>query len=890
MTRQDAKLELTSSASYKSATDGDETAPSTSKSTIHQQQQQHPTTTTTKKQEVTANGWVLRIHNSSKSLEPPNPKSNSISSLEKEAGTKTAIVKMTPEENYRYLTDESEESSAQLFCGVGTVGSGGDCIPNFLKKSPTNNSSDVLVTTLKHLNEPLLSADELDSSADEKSQDGEYEIELPNVSSPSSSKKEAPVAASPLASPRHNIMREKEDARNVRNMSVPTWTFSAPNQVVPWSITSSNFLTVTYIPASEAIPNYTNQNVAMDYTSRFLPSTCSSKCHKHQHVYKEVYTHDHVDHIQILDEGIQIRGIQGTCRAMQIHLRAKQVERERFPGYAKMKTTSVKARTQLEQQLERSQINQSIPSGGGDDDEHDSKDDDNDDFPLPPWCTDENDSKTVYGPILTFAIPDLTQSYQKMQNDSETSALRDAPPLLWKVDFPPDPSIAVEAFTVLDGSLDVMDNLKEPAHLRTYGTCSNSSPSYSGSSSESSWDDDSTSPSNIYINGYQSWSFAGSVDKGERQPTSAMPDFLSKAFNYGASVAPDAAYEIYNDVEEGPTSNGGTSVNKSAFYKSDFYTCVCSEATSKEQFALVLGFLSQTEQYGLVTFDSSLSNVAMTASFQGMIASRSKGISTDWAYCQIMSKHCYDEEPLAHYLNTVSSYNHASPLQNKPPMTGWCSWYHYYENIDFDNLTDNFENLNALRSQIKSDVSIIDDGYITAWGDWDSLKRKGFPPSKGGMKSLGQNIEINDMKPGLWLAPYACDKFSKVAKEHPEWILRNDKGRIANSSNCGKFFYALDATNPEVRQYAYDNIKRAVHEWGYKVLKLDFLYAACLPGNGKYDLTISRAQTMRLALQTLRAAAGPDTFLIGCGCPLGPAIGLMDGKFIMSEIAFAVMN
>jgi len=488
---------------------------------------------------------------------------------------------------------------------------------------------------------------------------------------------------------------------------------------------------------------------------------------------------------------------------------------------------------------------------------------------------------------LTFAIPDLTQSYEQM--DSETSPLRDAPPLLWKVDFPPDPSIALEAFTVLDGSLDVVHRSEEeedPARNRkTYATYGSTSPP-SSPSSESSWVDDFTSPSNIYINGYQSWSFAGSVDKGERQPTSAMPDFLSKAFNYGANVAPDATYEINNDYERTPTSNRGTSASKPEFYKSDFYTCVCSGADSstiKERFALVLGFLSQTEQYGLISFDSRLTNVTMTSSFQGMIASRSKGISTDWAYCQIMSKRCYDEEPLAHYLNAVSSYNHASPLQNKPPMIGWCSWYHYYENIDFDNLTDNFKQLNSLRNQIKSDVAIVDDGYITAWGDWDSLKPKGFPSSKGSMMSLAQNIDINDMKPGLWLAPYACDKFSKVAKEHPEWILRNDKGRIANSSNCGKFFYALDATNPEVRQYAFDNIKRAVDDWGYTVLKLDFLYAACLPGNGKHDLTISRAQTMRLALQTLRAAAGPDTFLIGCGCPLGPAIGIMDAMRISAD-------
>jgi len=46
---------------------------------------------------------------------------------------------------------------------------------------------------------------------------------------------------------------------------------------------------------------------------------------------------------------------------------------------------------------------------------------------------------------------------------------------------------------------------------------------------------------------------------------------------------------------------------------------------------------------------------------------------------------------------------------------------------------------------------------------------------------------------------------------------------------------------------------------------------------------MSRADTMYLALQTLRAAAGPDTFIIGCGCPIGPAIGLLDANRISAD-------
>ncbi len=79
-------------------------------------------------------------------------------------------------------------------------------------------------------------------------------------------------------------------------------------------------------------------------------------------------------------------------------------------------------------------------------------------------------------------------------------------------------------------------------------------------------------------------------------------------------------------------------------------------------------------------------------------------------------------------------------------------------------------------------------------------------------------------------------------------------------------------------------IRTAVNEWGFPYLKLDFLYAAALPGQ-RHDPAVTRAQAMRLALSDIRAAAGPETFLLGCGCPLGPAVGLVDGMRVSTDVA-----
>lgn len=762
---------------------------------------------------------------------------------------------------------------------------------------------------------------------------------------------------------------EEEEVTPAVMRNFKGWKFSS--KFTNWSLESQSILTLTYVQSIHAIPSYTNKNVGVDYVQRMFKRTkCAGSCFRKTKVYMEKYNAEDIVKVNVLNkDNVHIRGFHDVGEGIQIVLRRKIDTETRFPhGGSNSSSSSSRggsmtgngttATTTGAHHLESNQTCK-IPNDGLDilkkygymNGDHDNDDDSINGIFKNTQEDDDDDDDEPYGAIVTFLLPNLSHKHQIqiMPDTTTTSSYATstnkqinmlAPPLLWKVEIPPDPSIALEAITVLDGSLNV-----HPPSLFENSNGDTLSPGGQEEEQEvESYSSDvsctACHPTNIYINGYQSWSFSGSVTQGDEQPKSAMPDFLSKAFNYGADIPPPASSSIYEEEddedgeeewvgnESGMSGGGGTeplmrrsgkyvracpkdgndacNYQKLTDYKSDFFTCVscmdkedCTIDDSDESShdnamnncildenggpAMVLGFLSQRRQYGLITFDSDLCCVAMHASCQRTIASKSEGISTDWAYCQILPGGYYDEEPMAFYLNAVSAYNVARPFQNFPPLTGWCSWYHYYENIDSESLNTNFTRLKDLNSTITSDAVIIDDGYITAWGDWDSLKPKSFPKFRGGMKHLADEIRKNGMTPGLWIAPFACDKHSKLAREHPDWIIRNDEGRLANSSNCGKFFYGLDATNPAVREYAFKCIRRAVKEWGYRVLKLDFLYAACLQGNGKYDISMTRAETMYLALQTLRAAAGPDTFIIGCGCPIGPAIGLIDANRVSAD-------
>jgi alpha-galactosidase len=74
------------------------------------------------------------------------------------------------------------------------------------------------------------------------------------------------------------------------------------------------------------------------------------------------------------------------------------------------------------------------------------------------------------------------------------------------------------------------------------------------------------------------------------------------------------------------------------------------------------------------------------------------------------------------------------------------------------------------------------------------------------------------------------------------------------------------------------------HEWGYELFKVDFIFAGGLAGR-RHNPQMTRAQAMRKGLEIIRQVIGEDAFLLGCGAPLGPSIGLVDAMRIGPDVA-----
>ncbi|MFC1997658.1 hypothetical protein ACFLXI_08660, partial [Chloroflexota bacterium] len=132
--------------------------------------------------------------------------------------------------------------------------------------------------------------------------------------------------------------------------------------------------------------------------------------------------------------------------------------------------------------------------------------------------------------------------------------------------------------------------------------------------------------------------------------------------------------------------------------------------------------------------------------------------------------------------------------------------------------------------------------------------------------------------------PFIVHSKSQLKRRHPNWLLRNHLGQPVNAGfGWSNFSTALDLTQPDALDYATEVVHTAIHEWGYQFLKLDWLYAAAVKCR-YHDRTKTRAQVLRMGLETLREAAGPDIHLLGCAAPLGTSIGIFDSMRIGADV------
>lgn len=216
------------------------------------------------------------------------------------------------------------------------------------------------------------------------------------------------------------------------------------------------------------------------------------------------------------------------------------------------------------------------------------------------------------------------------------------------------------------------------------------------------------------------------------------------------------------------------------------------------------------------------------------------------------------------------------PLTDKK-IKGYTSWYNYYQNISEDIILRDLEAISKKTDKVNTFQ--IDDGYQTAVGDWLSINKTKFP---NGLKPIVEKIHAKGWQAGLWLAPFGAQKGSKLACEHSDWLVKGKNGKpIMVGANWGGF-YAIDIDNVDARAYIKNVFDTVLNDWGFDLVKLDFLYAtAVVPLHNK-----TRGQLAYESIDFLRECVG-NKQILGCGVQQMPCFGKVEYMRIGADMALS---
>jgi alpha-galactosidase len=184
--------------------------------------------------------------------------------------------------------------------------------------------------------------------------------------------------------------------------------------------------------------------------------------------------------------------------------------------------------------------------------------------------------------------------------------------------------------------------------------------------------------------------------------------------------------------------------------------------------------------------------------------------------------------------------------------------------------------LRLARESFPFAVFQVDDGYENDIGDWLTAKS-----DFRSLPELGRLISGQGYTAGIWTAPFSASESSDLFQKHADWMVREAGAPKVCFRNWGKRIYALDTTRPEVKEWL-GEIFSALRGMGFAYFKVDFLFAAAMPGERAHGGT--PIQAYRQGLRTIRQAVG-DGFILGCGAPLLPSAGFVEGMRIGEDTA-----
>ena len=203
--------------------------------------------------------------------------------------------------------------------------------------------------------------------------------------------------------------------------------------------------------------------------------------------------------------------------------------------------------------------------------------------------------------------------------------------------------------------------------------------------------------------------------------------------------------------------------------------------------------------------------------------------------------------------------------------TVWCSWYHYFTAVTQDDVLENLQALDDL--DLGVEVVQIDDGYQAELGDWLALSDR-----FDSLADIVGRIRDTGRRAGIWVAPFFAGERSQLVRDHPDWLI----GGADPGTGWDQRLHALDVTHPGAEGYLRE-VFGTLRGLGIDYFKIDFLFAGAM--EGRRAQPAGGGAAYRHGLRVIRESIGEESYLLGCGAPILPSVGLVDAMRVGPDIA-----
>jgi alpha-galactosidase len=214
---------------------------------------------------------------------------------------------------------------------------------------------------------------------------------------------------------------------------------------------------------------------------------------------------------------------------------------------------------------------------------------------------------------------------------------------------------------------------------------------------------------------------------------------------------------------------------------------------------------------------------------------------------------------------------------NEAYNVSWCGWGYEF-NVTPAQMLGTVPKLKELGIK----WATLDDRWFDTYGDWNP-RADTFPADS--MKQMVDEFHKQGILAQLWWLPlgvedgqgkYESHKYamSKVAQEHPDWLILDKDGKHARMT---RDLAVLDPSLPEVQAYYKQLTEKFIRDWGFDGSKLDNIYSvpACYnPAHhhkSPQDSVDAMGEVYKVIFQTTRAIK-PESVTQACPCGTPPSL------------------